>query len=153
MLLKNSEGVEFKMAVAGYQFPHVEDAKWDSDWLDIEIEVQHPLGSWSYTDACLLTWELGRLIEWLRKLARGEPVASEQDFMEPELRFELVSVNPKRLSIHLDYGMRPPWSSITETDFEGDDFCLAFEVEPKTLMNAADPLQDFLQTFPTRVGA
>lgn len=87
MRLKGDENNNFEMRVAGYQFPHLEHEPYDSDWLNIEVSVKHPRGTWSKTDACILTFELASLIDWLGWLADNLPTHSEENFMEPELGF------------------------------------------------------------------
>lgn len=81
MKLKADEYSEFEMSVAGYQFPHIENEPYDSDWLNIQLNVNHPRGSWSKTNACLLTFELVGLAAWLRRIAEEPPSHSEEGFI------------------------------------------------------------------------
>ena len=148
MFLKNKD-VEFNLMVEGYEFPHIKNTAYDSNWLNVAVKVKHPRGSWSHTDACLLTWELKALAEWLKNLAKGEPAASEIDFLEPELWFE---VTKGKLKVHLDYEMRPPWLPPAETESASNSVCLTFETEPEALKEAVNSLQYFSKRFPTRVG-
>jgi hypothetical protein len=45
MKLASKDGQKFEMRIAGYQFPHLETADYDSNWLIIAGEVIHPKGS------------------------------------------------------------------------------------------------------------
>ena len=75
MRLRGAENTEFEMKVTGYQFSHLKQEPYDSDWLNIHVDVAHPRGDWSKTDACLLTFELSQLIDWLRSIADECPAA------------------------------------------------------------------------------
>lgn len=150
MLLTGTDGAEFEMEVAGYQFPHLEHEEYDSDWLNIKIRVRLAAGSWTSIDPSLLMWELASLAEWLGSIAEGNPVDLEESFLEPNLRFELTQSEPKKLRIHFDLESRPNWARV-----EGagpDDLWAEFDVNPDDLRKAAISLRDDLKRFPVRVG-
>lgn len=68
---------------------------WDANWLQIEGSVRDGDLVWSFADPCMTTWEAFRLLEWLRRVARGEIEADGQSgggvlsFTEPNVHFEL----------------------------------------------------------------
>jgi hypothetical protein len=151
MRLKGDENTEFEMKVAGYQFPHLQHEPYDSDWLNITVSVKHPRGAWSKTDACMLTFELAQLIDWLRWIADDRPTHSEESFMEPELRFEWFGGGRNVLRVNLDYSLRPAWSPYHGPDKEEELF-VEFAATPEDLRGAAALLRDDLKKFPVRVG-
>jgi hypothetical protein len=150
MLLKGSDGEEFEMEVAGYQFPHLEQEQDDSDWLKIKISVRLREGSWTSTDPSLLTWELTSLAQWLESIAEGASVESEESFLEPNLRFEITQSEAKTLRVYFELESRPPWAP---SDGAGmDDLFAEFAVNPDDLRDAASSLREDLKRFPVRVG-
>ena len=150
MLLRGIDNTEFEMKVVGYQFPHLEHEQYDSDWLNIKIRVKLPQGSWTAIDPSLLTRELVSLTEWLESIADGKRVDSEESFIEPNLRFELLEEEPKRLRVYFELESRPSWAP-----FDGagmDDLWAEFEINAEELREAAASLGEDLKQFPTRVG-
>jgi len=150
MLLTGTEGTMFEMQVVGYQFPHLEHEDYDSDWLNIKIRVTLAEGSWTSTDPSLLTWELASLAQWLESIAAGISVEPEEDFLEPNLRFELSKTDPKRLRVYFELESRPPWSPGDGAGLE--DLWAEFEINSEELRKAADSLRTDLIRFPVRVG-
>src|SRR5438128_6537496 len=150
MLLSGPLATEFEMNVVGYQFPHLENAEYDSDWLNIKIRVQLAQGSWTATDPSLLTWELASLAEWLESIAEGKPVALEESFLEPNLRFELSEGETKRLRVYFELESRPAWAPYDGAGM--DDLWAELIVKPEELRQAAASLRDDLNRFPIRVG-
>ena len=151
MRLRGAEDTEFEMKVTGYQFSHLKQEPYDSDWLNIHVDVAHPRGDWSKTDACLLTFELSQLIDWLRSIADECPEHAQIDFMEPELWFEWFGGDRNALRIYLHYSLRPSWSPYHGKN-EEEELFVEFEVMPKDLRSFADYLSKELQRFPVRVG-
>jgi hypothetical protein len=150
MKLRGDVNTEFEMRVAGYQFPHLEHEPYDSDWLNIQVRVKHSRGAWSKTDACMLTFELAHLIDWLKGLADDLPAHSEERFMEPELSFEWFGEDRNILRIYLHYSLRPPWSPYHGPD-EEEELFVEFAVTPEGLRNACASLHDDLKKYPVRV--
>jgi hypothetical protein len=44
MRVERRDGLSFEMSIAGYQFPKLSDAEYDSNWLNVKIEVQPSKG-------------------------------------------------------------------------------------------------------------
>jgi hypothetical protein len=53
------------LAVSGYQFPQI-TAGYDGNWLKVTFSGRNHFGAWSAESACLLTWDLLSLCEWLQ---------------------------------------------------------------------------------------
>ncbi len=66
MHLTATDGTEFTLHLAGYEFPEAPDdpgeaGNWDANWLVVEGSVRLPDGrSSTFRDPCLLTSEAGR---------------------------------------------------------------------------------------------
>jgi hypothetical protein len=129
----------------------LEHEPYDADWLNIDVSVRHPRGAWRTIDACMLTFELARLVDWLRWLADDCPSHAEEDFIEPELRFEWFGDERNVLRIYLHYSLRPSWSPYHGPD-EEDELFVEFPITPDDLRTAAASLSNDLKRFPVRVG-
>jgi hypothetical protein len=149
MLLKGGDNTEFEMKIVGYQFPHLENEQYDSDWLNVMVRVNLPHGSWSSIDPSLLTWELVGLTEWLEKIADGKRVEPEESFMEPNLRFELTEEEPKKLRVYFELESRPSWAPYDGAGME--DLWAEFDIDADELRKAAGALREDLRRFPIRV--
>lgn len=91
------------------------------DWLPIEIHVNHPKGSWNYRGCFLMLNEPARIARWFDAIADGKAaIDSQLDFIEPNLRFLLTSVNPVNIRVYFDDDCRPPWQKEDSED-EGSD--------------------------------
>ncbi len=150
MLLIGNDNTEFEMKVVGYQFPHLEHEQYDSDWLSIMIRVKLPQGSWTAIDPSLLTWELVGLTEWLESIVDGKRVESEESFMEPNLRFELIEEEPKKLRVYFELESRPGWAPYDGAGM--NDLWAEFEINAEEIRAAAASLREDLKRFPIRVG-
>jgi len=148
MLLSGEDSNRIELTVVGYQFPSVENEEYDSDWLSITIRVNHPRGTWTSTDSCLLTWEVARLAEWLAAIANGDDAVDEEDFIEPNLRFQLLD-NRSRLRVYFELECRPSWAP--SDGAEMNDLWVDLNVNAQELRNAASSLHAALERFPIRV--
>ncbi|HNR13321.1 MAG TPA: hypothetical protein PKM59_08415 [Thermodesulfobacteriota bacterium] len=149
MLLKDTNA-EFEMRIVGYQFPDLEDVQYDSDWLNISVRATLPQGSWTYTDPSLLTYEVAELADWLDAVADGTAVSTGIGFIEPNLAFEMVEEEPRKLRVYFDAETRPPSAPY---DPEGtEELWAEFTVSADDLRTAAASLRKDLEQFPVRVG-
>ncbi|WP_298397063.1 hypothetical protein [Sphingobium sp.] len=137
-------GGSLRLGVEGYQFPHILDDDWDSNWLIIVGEAEIGNRSWRFRDACLTTFEMERLADWLDAATTGKQSNPFCGFTEPNLDFERVSNEAIRIGFSLEAA--PPWSS------EDDDFGThGFEVPVNDRLGlAATDLRRLLQTYPVR---
>src|SRR2546427_9515593 len=105
MLLVGKDGSVFKLWVSGYQFRGIQKREWDSpcdsNWLNIGVRVDAPLGSWQFTRACLLTWELESLATWFDAINREAPIESHIGFTEPVLQFQLLDRSESGAAIRI----------------------------------------------------
>lgn len=132
----------------GYQFPGETTAEYDSNWLNVHIDVVTPQGRWSRTDPALLTYEVERLARWLEEIAAGTPSSNSESFLEPNLAFELIPPVAERLRIIFNLEFRPPWVPKKRTD--EDEYFVDFPVVLSALQDAAASLRMQLKKFPQR---
>ena len=151
MDLSDGRGTLFSLSVSGYQFPAMATEPYDSNWLNIAGRVEHPLGGWTFHDACLLTYELEHLCNWLEAVAvdprsRHEPAT----FLEPNLEFHIVQGQDRGiLRVHLRLECcSPPWLADHDDRVDGVD--LEFPIESHDLGAAARNLRSLLSRVPQR---
>lgn len=151
MILRDRDFSEFELRIAGYQFPELEGDEWDSNWLIVEVRVA-PVDErpWKSTDPSLLTWEVERLSGWLEVLASGQAVEESADFVEPNLRFELVErvEDIFTIRVYFELESRPPWFFAHEARM--DDLWIDLHMDHEDLRTAAEDLRRDLAKFPPR---
>jgi hypothetical protein len=117
----------------------------------IRIDVSHPKGNWISTDPSLLTSEVAHLAKWLYAIHNGEPVQPVEDFIEPNLEFQLVATEDgenEALRVCFRLEMRPPWATAYGVDKE--DIWVQFPLTEINLELASQQLMEQLQRFPHR---
>ena len=136
------------MSLLGYQFPELEDDEYDSNWLNVKIEVSNQQGKWSAIDPALLTYEVQWLIDWLRALSGGNHDKPQIWFTEPCLSFYLSPAegDPEKLVIELAQGFAPPWA----TKDPGEQHQIEFPLTSIDLIAAAQSLENQLRRYPQR---
>ena len=136
----------FKLTLLGYQFPSLENVEYDSNWLNVRIDVQHPDGDWSALDPALLTYEVQELADWFRALAVGQRAEQSISFLEPCLEFHVAFSESfsELLKLKLTHGFSPPWSK------GFDEFELIFPLATLNLVQAAEDLESQLARYPQR---
>src|ERR1041384_7672906 len=107
MKLFGEHGTSVEISILGYQFPHLADKDYDSNWLQIRVRAIIPDGEWTAEDPCLLTYEVERLAAWLEAVAEGTYTTSSIGFVEPNLEFRML--DGCRLRIYFELECRPPW--------------------------------------------
>jgi hypothetical protein len=109
----------FKLTLMGYQFPSLKDKEYDSNWLNIKIDVRHPEGDWTAVDPALLTYEVQDVAGWFRHLAIGQIDKRTMGFLEPCLEFQVESNKDSSevLKVKLAYEFRPPWPTSIDDEF------------------------------------
>jgi hypothetical protein len=95
------------IGVERYQFPEITDEFWDSNWLIIKGDAVLDGKRWSFSDACLTTFELKRLADWLDQVSDGEAEKPFCGFIEPNLDFERLSDAEVRIAFSFE--ALPPW--------------------------------------------
>ena len=148
MELKLGNNCSFTMTLLGYQFPELEHVEYDSNWLNVKIDVSQERGSWSATDPALLTYEVAWLIDWLRAVSAGRYDEREQEFLEPCVSFHLSPTEgePHNLVIEFSHGFEPPWA----TNDRDEQHQIVFPLTSVDLIGAAQSLEDQLRQYPQR---
>ncbi|MDQ1476726.1 MAG: hypothetical protein QOE62_1955 [Actinomycetota bacterium] len=104
MKLESSDGALVTLRPERYQFgagASTRDRDWDANWLVVRGDVRIEDGrEWSFSDACLTTWEAPSLGAWLTGAASGVvpvvPVQREfsesttETFTEPNIGFSVA---------------------------------------------------------------
>lgn len=136
-----------KLTLMGYQFPSLKDKEYDSNWLNIRIDVRHPDGDWTAVDPALLTYEVQEIADWFRHLAAGQRDELSIGFLEPCLEFnvEMNEDSSEVLKVKLAHEFSPP----TSTDFD-DEFEMSFPLAKLNLIKAAEDLERELARYPQR---
>src|SRR5262249_49490658 len=112
MRLSGPDGQAVELRIAEYQFPHLPDRDYDSNWLIIEGWVCHPKGSWSFRDACLMTYEVRRLADWLEAVGTGKQERPWANFTEPNLLFRFEgAAGSITLRVYFELECRPAWAA------------------------------------------
>jgi hypothetical protein len=133
-----------RLGVEGYQFPHIVDDDWDSNWLMVVGEAEIGNRPWRFRDACLTTFEVERLALWLDGVMMGDETNAFCGFTEPNLDFERVSHEAIRIGLSLEAA--PPWG-----DDDDDLGTHGFDVPVDDRLGiAAADLRRLLQTYPVR---
>ena len=65
MKLKNIDGSFFDLDIIEYEFPDIMGNYYDSNWLEIQIDVGIHDRTWSEKRAFITTFEIESLIDWL----------------------------------------------------------------------------------------
>jgi hypothetical protein len=170
MELRDNTGENFvTLEPLGYQFPDLPETadRWDRNWLNIRGHVTCIEGSWNFTDACMLTYDVSILSAWLRSAAArkepvGEPVPENPAHFTPELGFiePNVSFNLERydkasavIGVVLGHESAPPWLDPT-MDFEKriEGYRVPLTVELRALQLAAKSWDSACARFPKREG-
>ena len=151
MILRSRDLTEFELRVVGYQFAGVEGDEWDANWLVVDGRVA-PVDerAWEFSDPAILTWEVERLSSWLDALASGQAVEESEDFVEPNLRFEVVGRDEDIITIRIYFELetRAPWFFAREAGM--NDLWVDLLVDSDDLRAAASSLRGDLAKFPPR---
>jgi hypothetical protein len=151
VILRGRDLSEFELQVAGYQFPSFSGDMFDNNWLIVAGRVA-PADerAWEFRDPSLLTWEVERLSNWLEALASDKAVDDGEDFIEPNLRFEVVesSEGTITLRVYFELESRPPWFFADAAGM--NDLWIDLRVDNDDLRAAAEGLQRDLARFPAR---
>jgi len=151
VILRGRDLSEFELRVAGYQFPDIEGDVFDDNWLVVETRAapadERP---WMSREPSLLTWEVERLSNWLEALASGRAAEDGEDFVEPNLRFEVVKRDEDTITIRVYFELesRPPWFFAEAAGM--DDLWIDLRVDNDDLRAAAEDLRRDLARFPPR---
>ena len=83
--------------IIGYEFPREKSSKkefnHDANWLRIKVVFCDENTNKTYTDQCLLTYELSELVNALQRIVNGSKNSYISDFMEPYLSVIITKVD------------------------------------------------------------
>lgn len=149
MRISGPDGQSFELRILGYQYPDLETAEYDSNWLCVEGRVEHPRGGWTFQDPSLLTYEASELADWLDSVADGSPASDEIGFIEPNLSMSLVrSISGLQVRVCFALEARPPWA-LSEAE-EIEEAFVDVPADPDALREAAAELREQLKDYPKR---
>ncbi|HEY1016398.1 MAG TPA: hypothetical protein VGE07_27055, partial [Herpetosiphonaceae bacterium] len=148
MEFRNAEGATIALTITGYQYPRELDALYASNWLLVRLDLSAPAGTFSATNACLLTYEGRQLADWLASAAAGAAPGAI-GFVEPCLFFEAIAA-PAGITIRvtLEHAFRPPWAVRHAAWRFG--YVALFPLAPAELERAAATLRRQLAPYPQR---
>jgi hypothetical protein len=151
MKLSGPNNTSFTLTIVGYQFPALATTPYDSNWLDIRIDVTSTQGTWSATDPCLLTYEVQQLADWLEAIGERRNTSSVCSFTEPCLVFELLADDQDRpmLRIFFELELRPAWAASKTASKE--DVWIEFPFTATDASRAVQELRTELERYPQRV--
>jgi len=143
MRLVDHDRITLELVIDGYQFPEIENDRWDSNWLMVTGRVEHPRGAWSFREPCLTAFEVEDLAGWLDGVASGEADARAGYFTEPNLEFRYLKHPEPAIEVSLGYESAPPWA-------RREAVTLRFPIAMNDPKAAARALRGYLQIFPPR---
>lgn len=147
MIFPGIENQIVELKIAGYQFPKaIIKNDYDSNWLNIQLEVKSFIGNWKSEDPSILTWEMENLINWFEDLGNNFIEEKTVEFIEPNLSFELIFSDEdlKQIRIKFDLESRPKFAK-DNTDYFVD--CLLFNSE---VIELSKSLKKDLDKYPKR---
>jgi hypothetical protein len=140
-----------EMKITNYQFPQIVDGDYDSNWLNVYLNVKSKIGHWETIDPSLTTWDLQRLINWFENLSNNfEPEYLEVVFLEPHLTFELHNSyysETKKIRIIFDSESRP------KSAIEGKEYFVDILANNIELKRIQLDLKKELDNYPERKSA
>ncbi len=151
MKLTNPTNASFALTLIGYQFPALATAPYDSNWLQVRVDVTTSQGLWSAIEPCLLTYEIEQLADWLDHVVVVDPNTNSMcSFTEPCLCFERVVDQEGQicLRIYFELEVRPPWAPARQASQE--DIWIDFPLEVIDIPSATQSLRVQLQRYPQR---
>lgn len=142
----DNQTVELK--ITNYQYPEITDGDWDSNWLNIYLNVKSNFGNWQTVDPSLTTWDVERMIKWFYNLSNDiQPEYTDICFLEPNISFELINSfdsETKTIRIKFDLESRPQSATDDEVYF------VEFIADNNGLKSIITDLKMELETYPER---
>lgn len=136
-----------KLEVLGYEF-NTFSCDEDANWLNIKVEVDDKNENlhWTACNACLRTFELEEIKNWLLSVLKKEvPILSKLSFMEPELSFVYKD---DVVGLEFNYAFHPLWGA--DFDMESDGYILYFKLNAKSLLGLISEVDKLISAYPCR---
>jgi hypothetical protein len=139
MLLSGTDGDSLTLNITGYQFPNADDLQTRYSWHVVEGRASSGDSSWPFRFAALTCDESALLANWLKDTSGGLEVPSVLEFVEPNLKFEIVGRLDDQviLVVHLSQEFGAP-----------DPTALRLQLKLEALGTAADQWQADVDRFP-----
>ncbi|HEV8384851.1 MAG TPA: hypothetical protein VGQ11_08260 [Candidatus Acidoferrales bacterium] len=150
MRLFGPTGDSFDLEIIGYEFPAEICDLFDSNWLQIQTEVSVGEHVWRGIDPSLLTWEIVELANWLERVADGRPTSPAAEFMEPELRFQLVDRENQTIRLQVCALLAERQLGPAMPRPHKEERCVELECTSEQLVAAAGDLRRQLGLYPPR---
>lgn len=135
-----------ELKIVNYQYPDILNQEFDSNWLNIFIDVKSKMGHWQTVDPSLMTNEVQLLIDWFRDLSINK---TNDDFgycTEPNLSFNLLEKTLARKKIRIGFG-----AESRPLSFKPDmEYYIDCEFTNTELDAIASELAEELEKFPPR---
>jgi hypothetical protein len=148
MIFTGIDNQTVELKITNYQFPEITDGDWDSNWLNVYLNVKSNVGNWQTIDPSLTTWDVQRLIKWFDNLSNNlEPDYTDICFLEPNLSFELMNSydsETKTIRAKFDLESRPK-SAIDDKEYFVD-----FIADNNELKRIGAELKKELEKYPER---
>ena len=147
--IENNQGHYLELEPVAYQFETAEDLD-GLNWLEIRIDASDGKDKWAATNPVLQTWEVMRLIEWLRRLvAKDEAAKPVWQSLEPRLKVERIHEgNETKFMVSLAYKF------LRLAPRDGSSFArrieMTFAGDGANVLKFADELEQELRRFPIR---
>jgi len=111
MIFNGIDNQIVEIKITNYQYPGNNEGDWDSNWLNIFLNVISNIGNWQTVEASLTTWEVQILINWFYTLSNDKkPEHLDLSFTDSNLSFELFdnqNNTQKKFRIKFNLESRP----------------------------------------------
>ncbi|GLU36057.1 MAG: hypothetical protein AB7E55_03745 [Pigmentiphaga sp.] len=145
MIIVKDDASCFSFDVVGYQYSHSKDI-YDSNWLIVKMAARVGELYWCATDACLRTFELLALKEWLQDLSCCWVSGSQLRFTEGEIGF--LAGESGVIDVVLDFGFHPLGGKYRYG--VDSEFVLSFKVFDGDLKRLIRDIDMLIEKFPVR---
>ena len=137
-----------ELRITNYQYPEIIDGDWDSNWLNIYLNIKSNVGHWQTVDPSLTTWEVQDLIIWFYELSKNNrPKYNEQEFTESNLSFELLnSFDSLEKKIRIKFALESRPQSATDDK----EYFVDFVTNNNELLKISTDLKLELKKYPER---
>ncbi len=156
MQLNGADGIgELRVTIASYEFPNILNEVTAANWLEIDISVRTPHGSGTSRVACMRTWDVVSLADWLDALGAQRPMdCLDIAFPEPNLQIRVVHRMPEELTFHVYFILERPgmWQMDDAHNVDSSNYIgeMDLTVPYAALLTASEYLRTALQNFPIR---